>query len=207
MSRSHGDGRGRTGRTHEHFDMTGIELIGDDCGDPRVERSFARAMAMQGKVINLYRVLANAPQMLEAWQDFAWKLREVPGVSRKLRELSIMRIAQLTAADYEWQAHYPMAVAAGASAAQLDALEGWQTAAVFDTEERLVRQLTEELTTTTDLDPATLSGLQEQFGNEEVVELVITAAFYTGVSRILRALKVPLEPTSDPAHDPTGSNA
>ena len=43
-----------------------------------------------------YRSLGNAPAMLQGWVDFAWPLRNEARTSRRLRELIIMRVAQLT---------------------------------------------------------------------------------------------------------------
>jgi len=68
----------------------------------------------------LYRTLGNAPAMLRAWTSLAWPLRQEAASPRGLRELLIMRVAQLTAASFEWLAHWDMAVKHGITAEQLE---------------------------------------------------------------------------------------
>lgn len=41
------------------------------------------------KQLNLYRALANAPDVLDAWLRFAWSLRDDCTTPRALRELMI----------------------------------------------------------------------------------------------------------------------
>ena len=51
--------------------------------------------------LNLYRALANAPDLLEAWLDFAWSLRDDCMTPRLLRKLMILRTASVMRSDYE----------------------------------------------------------------------------------------------------------
>jgi 4-carboxymuconolactone decarboxylase len=178
--------------------MSLIPVVGDDSDNPMVREAFSRTFAERGKVINLYRVLANAPELLGPWIDFGSTLRTEPGVPRALRELSILRVAQLTAARYEWDSHCTMAVAAGVPVAQIEALAQWHSATVFDDDQRAVLAMTDELTLEAGLDEPTRRSLVERFGETGTVELVVTAAFYSCVSRILRGLDVPAEPDAAP---------
>ncbi|MEO1689677.1 MAG: carboxymuconolactone decarboxylase family protein, partial [Pseudomonadota bacterium] len=84
----------------------------------------------------LYRSLGAAPAMLEAWLAFAWALRREAGTPRALRELVILRGAQVAGAAYEWAHHVPMAREAGVAQARIDALAGWRGSDLFDEAER-----------------------------------------------------------------------
>ena len=95
---------------------------------PMVEPSSAqqeRLAELGGRVVNLYRVLGNHPDLLQAWVEFAWALRQRCTTSRALRELVILRVAHLTGSRYEWTAHVKMAQAAGVPEAQIEALPAW----------------------------------------------------------------------------------
>jgi alkylhydroperoxidase family enzyme len=72
----------------------------------------ARLRQTGAQQVNLYRALAHAPRLLEAWIDFAWALRERCDTPRTLRELMILRTAQRMLSQYEWHQHRRMAAEA-----------------------------------------------------------------------------------------------
>jgi 4-carboxymuconolactone decarboxylase len=171
--------------------VSGVPLVDVETEDPIVRKAFDRSLRAAGRVGNLYRVLAHSPVLLERWTGFAWALRSEPEVSRALRELSILRLSQLTGSRYQWDQHHPMALDAGATPEQIAALGDWSASDEFDADERLVLKMTDELTRTCELEHSTREALVERFGERGCVELVVTAAFYSCVSRILLGLDVP----------------
>lgn len=147
-----------------------------------------------GRPINLYLALANQPALLRAWVEFAWALRRECRLPRALRELVILRCAQLYGSEYEWAHHEAMAVAAGVSREQIARLAAWRSSSsVFSAEERVALRLAEAVFDG-DMDDGVLEELQARFPEPgDRVELVMTAAAYTMVPRVLDALRVPLE--------------
>jgi alkylhydroperoxidase family enzyme len=142
---------------------------------------------------HLYRVIGLAPPMLRAWVDFAWPLRLQATSSRRVRELLILRGAQLSKTNYEWTHHITLALQAGVPQQQIDALEDWKSSALFGDAERAALRLADEMTA----GPATaecIENLKQHFSEAEVVELVLTASFYVCVSRFLKSMDVTLEP-------------
>ena len=76
----------------------------------RSPRRCSRPSAREGRdPIALYRVLAHSPLMLRAYAGLARGLRYEAQTPRALRELMILRTAQLTGSDYEWAHHRAMA--------------------------------------------------------------------------------------------------
>ena len=173
--------------------MDSFPMVADDTDDPDLIRIYERIRQANGSIGNLYRVLGNAPAMLEAWIDFAWKLRFDVVADRGRRELAILRIAQLTQAEYEWRAHWKAALGVGVPEEKLRAVSDWRSSDVLSAEERLVLEMAEELTTTTTLSAPTLARMRETFGDGQTVELVLTAAFYSCVSRVVKGLAVAAE--------------
>ena len=90
--------------------MARLELVSPDIDDPILNPIFDKFRDAGHEPPDLYRVLANAPAMLKAWVDLAWPLRLEATTSRALRELIIMRVAVLTDAAFEWEAHWPAAL-------------------------------------------------------------------------------------------------
>lgn len=150
---------------------------------------------LEAQFPTLYRVLGNAPAMFRGWVDFAWPLRSAARSERRLRELLIMRQAQISGARYEWAHHLPMALEAGVTPAQLAALPQWASASEFDPRERAILQLADEVANGPAASEATIAGLGDAgFEVDEVVELVLTASFYVCVARFLMSMNIEPEP-------------
>ena len=145
--------------------------------------------ARGGTPFNLYKVLANAPKMLAAWIPFAWTLRAECRTPRVLRELMILRTAQLQSSAYEWHQHRIMARNAGVSEAQVAELAMWRASADFDPKEKAALGFTEAIVRG-EVDDATHAALAQHFDREECLELTVTAAFYCMVARVLSAIAV-----------------
>ena len=175
-----------------------VAPVAADSSDPDLAAVFDVFRQAGRDVPLLYRTLGNAPAMLNAWTALAWPLRQDAVSPRGLRELLIMRVAQLTNAPYEWIAHWDMAVKHGISVEQLEDLWRWRESTRFSTDERAALALTDELTTDLDVTDATWTALAGCFSEGELVELVLTVGFYSCVSRVLRALHLNVVDETDP---------
>jgi alkylhydroperoxidase family enzyme len=185
-----------------------IPLIGDDTDDAALTSTFEGVRSAVDRIPNLYRTLGQAPELLDAWLAFAWPLRSAATSDRTVRELIIMRTAQLTHADYEWRQHWPMAIEAGVTETQLDELGMWPTSGAFSDPERAALRMTDELGTSAALGDPAWTELRGHFDDRECVELILTASFYQCVSRVLGGLGVPLEADAQqrPALDPSAGD-
>src|SRR3984957_5365108 len=127
--------------------------------------------------IALYRVLAHSPLMLRAYAGLARGLRYEAQTPRALRELMILRTAQLTASDYEWAHHRAMAAANGVDDEQVRALAQWRESDRFDPRERAALRCVEEIHDVALSDEA-FAELERAVGPGATVELVLLCAFY-----------------------------
>jgi 4-carboxymuconolactone decarboxylase len=152
----------------------------------------ARLAELGGKPVNLYRALANSPDLLAAWIEFAWSVRQKPATSRRLRELMIVRGAALMGCDYELSHHRQMARRSGVSEDELDELDAWRQAPGFSPAERAALAFMEAMVEGSVPD-AVNAELARHFAAAERVELALTAGLYCMVPRVLDALRVPLE--------------
>ncbi len=159
---------------------------------PLPEDVSARIQQAGAQQVNLYRALAHAPQLLEAWIDFAWALREHCDTPRSLRELMILRTAQRTLSQYEWHQHRRMATEVGIDEHKVAELVMWRTSPAFSEAERATLTLTDALVDGHVSDDVN-AALDEHFDPQARVELTLTAAFYCAVPRLLDALRVPVE--------------
>lgn len=174
--------------------MSRLQMVSADPEDPALRQLFDEVRARGIPLPNLYRVIGLAPPLLRAWLDFAWPLRLQAKTPRRIRELLILRGAQVSGARYEWVHHTAMALAAGVTQAQIDALAGWEQSALFDAREQAVLRLAEEVTRGPAASSACIESLRQQaFSDAEIVELTLTASFYVCVARFLQSMDVDLE--------------
>ena len=178
--------------------MSRLPMIPLEPDDPDLAAMFDEVRARGWKVPNLYRVLGHSPRMLRAWLDLAWPLRLDAQVGRRVRELLILRGAQVSGTRYEWAHHVPMALAAGVTQSQIDALdEQWEHSALFSAPEKAVLRLADEVTRGPGASADCIAALRQQgYSDAEVTELTLTASFYVCVSRFLQSMDIPLEENS-----------
>ena len=149
-----------------------------------------RIVAERGSVLHLYQMLLHSPPLAEGWLAYLTAVRHRLTIGGALRELIIMRVAQLNGAPYEADQHRPIALKEGVTPAQLDALASWPGADCFDATERAVLRLTDAMTRDIHFDAAILAAVREQLGERGTVEVAATIAAYNMVSRFLEALQI-----------------
>ena len=99
--------------------MSRIPLV-DIEQQPEPIREF---MARRGD-LNVFRLLANAPNVFVGWTQMVDELFDSPTFSLRMREVVILRVAHLQGARYELSQHIGIARAAGLTERQIDAIIG-----------------------------------------------------------------------------------
>lgn len=164
---------------------------GDENSSPAV-----RALADQirkerdGRMLNLYSMLLNAPPVAEGWLALFTAIRQQCTLRGDYRELVILRVALLNGASYEYQVHVPFALREGVTQAQLDTLDRWQDSTALTAAQRAVLAYTDAMTRDIHVPDAVFEGLRGHFNQREIVELTATIGGYNLVSRFLEALAV-----------------
>ena len=158
--------------------------------EPALQR---RLEQLWGKPVNLYRALGNQPALVAAWTEFFSAIRHDSRTPRALREIMILRMAQMARSEYEWAHHLSMARKAGVREEQIEELASWRASTRFDDRERAALALTEAVTACNVTDDVHAE-VRRHFDDAEYVELCLTAAAYAMVSRMLEALRVELDP-------------
>jgi len=157
--------------------------------EPQLKKRLAE---LWGTPPNLYRCLGNHAALVAAWTEFSKMLRHDTRSPRALRELIILRGAQLMRSEYEWAQHLPMARKAGVREAQINSLASWRTSPEFDEREKAALELAEAVTNGRVSDEV-YARVARHFDHHDYVELAAVAAFYAMVGRMLDAMGVPLD--------------
>jgi alkylhydroperoxidase family enzyme len=166
---------------------------------PLVAEVFARLRAGGRTPLNLHQTLAHAPELMRGMLGLAEALRHDSTTSRRLRELVILRTAQLEKSSYELAQHIPMARAAGIVDAEIAALDHWRNSSSFDDRERAALACAENIAGG---GPANDAELDRLFTPGEIVELTVTVAFYLMTARVIQALDIRLETPAEAALPP-----
>jgi alkylhydroperoxidase family enzyme len=145
---------------------------------------------------NIFRLLANAPNLFRRFNALGGELRNGTQLDPKLRELALMTVGLLTEAEYEFVHHWNISLQVGIRREQLEHLAEFDTSALFNQQERAVMRYAVETTRDVKVSDATFEALHEFLDNRQIMELVMNVAFYNAVVRILVPCKVELEPTT-----------
>jgi alkylhydroperoxidase family enzyme len=171
-----------------------VRLHADAGDDDGLAVIYDRVLNSVASIPAMYQALANAPEVLNGWIGLGWRLRADSEAGRGLRELAILRVAQLTTSEYVWRSHFRPAVRAGfEETTLLTALADWRAATIFGADERAVLALADELTGSTTVTEPTWAAVADLFDDRAAVELVMTIAWYCCVAKVAGALVVPLD--------------
>ena len=177
--------------------MSRVPLVRSDDPDAVRQGVFDSFAAEGREPIDLYRALANVPELLVAYRSLPQHLRHAATTPRRLRELAVLRVAQLVGSAYEWSHHRPMALTAGVREDQVDALSAWRGSDRFDADERPVLAAVEAVHELA-LSDADFTALEDRLGRSGAVEIVVAVAQYEATARIVQALGIDVEPSYRP---------
>ena len=149
----------------------------------------------RGKLINIYRMLLNAPALAESWFNHSNAVRWKTSLDGRLREIVIIRLGYLTGSQYVLRQHVPsLALADGLSLAECQALQDWRGSDFFDTRERAVLAYADSMTREIVVPDAIFAQLKPHFDDRRIVELTVLIGTYNMNARVLQALELDLEP-------------
>jgi 4-carboxymuconolactone decarboxylase len=161
-------------------------------GDAR--EVFAKMEERGTAILNLHRALANSPNTLRNFMRLGNSLLFHGVLPPALRELAVLRVAQMTGASYEWAHHVPIARQVGVSEEQVAGLMAWHESPHFDQRERAILYYAEHVTSAVAVPDEVFREARRHLSEAEVVELTLVAGYWSMVARLLVALQIDLEP-------------
>ena len=177
--------------------MARVPLI-DAENHPELQDLVARiSTARRGKLINIYRLLLNAPPLAETWFAHNNAVRWSTEIDGRLRELVIVRIAILTGAAYVLRQHVPkLALAEGLTEAECEAAKDWRASSLFGDRDRAALAYTDAMTRDIKVLEEVFLPLKTYFNDRQIVELTVLIGTYAMHARVLQALELDLEPAT-----------
>lgn len=166
----------------------------DPNADPVLKETYDEITRTRGYVSNILASLSNAPTGLKRFADFGAYVRYEVKVAGRTRELVILAIAR--GIEYGWIHHYPHALKAGATEAELAQLKEGKLAATLRPEERAAIGYAMEFVQGGNVSDATFGALKEHFTDRQITDLTLIGAYFIGLGSIMNAFRVQLEPDS-----------
>jgi len=145
--------------------------------------------------ISLNKALVNSPKAARAFSGLGGFIRYGSKLDPRLRELAILQVGWLARSPYEWSHHVKIGHDFGVTdddiRALIDDTAGKPTQ--LDDMAKTVLRAAREMTSNGAMSDATFAALQQALGNELVVDLTVTIAFYNAVVRVLATLQIDVE--------------
>jgi alkylhydroperoxidase family enzyme len=143
------------------------------------------ALAAAPVQLNIFKMFANAETCMIPFTRLGGAILGRQQLDGKLRELAILMAMKIEGGDYEWVQHVPIAIALGATQAQVDAITAHKLdASCFNEVERIALHFTEQVVEKVRADESLVKDLMKFLSAREVVELIMTIGFYMTAARI-----------------------
>ncbi|MBV8925792.1 MAG: carboxymuconolactone decarboxylase family protein [Bradyrhizobium sp.] len=145
---------------------------------------------------NLHKLLVNSPGMGKAFNDVGNYIRFKSKLNPRLRELAILQVGWLEKSEYEFTHHVRIGKEFGVTDEDISAMM-IETEGVQSRLEPLARAILKgarEMTRGLEMSVTTFAEIKRHLSNEEMVDLVLTIAFYNAVVRVLATMKIDNEP-------------
>jgi AhpD family alkylhydroperoxidase len=163
---------------------------------PELAAQEAQIIAARGRISDLYQVLLNSPPIAHGWEQMLSAVRNKSSLPADLRELVIVRVAVLNKADFEYQAHVPIALREGATQSMIDAvtnvayLAPMPSSAGLSDAQQVALLLTDSMTRDIVVPDSLFADVKKHFDAQGQIDLVATIAAYNMVSRFLTAFHI-----------------
>ena len=131
-----------------------------------------------------------SPELADKLQQVGEHLRFHSSVPPRLNEFAILITARAWDADYEWSAHYPLAMKAGLKPAITADLANGKRPAGMAADEAVVYDFVTELRRTHRVSDPTYAAAHQVLGDQGIVDLVALSGYYDLVSMTLNTAQV-----------------
>ncbi len=175
-----------------------VPLVQDDTDDPDAAENLKEIAARGIRPHTIHRVYANATKLQRRTSALAQAIRKDAGVPRTDRELIILRATQNMRGIYQFTQHRRMATRLGITVAQIEALPHWRESDLFSERQRAILAYADGMVSEEGVTDAVFETMKTHFSIREIVELTMTAAYYSGSAQMTRALGVQPEAEEDP---------
>jgi 4-carboxymuconolactone decarboxylase len=141
-----------------------------------------------------FAVMLRSPEVMLRAKAMGDYVRFKTTLPARLNELAILVTARQWAQNYEWHAHRPLAEKAGLDPAIAQAIADGRRPTGMSAKEEIVYDFSSELHTNKCVSDATYARALQAFGEQGVIDLTATNAYYSFNAMILNVARTALPP-------------
>ena len=157
------------------------------------DREAVEKNSMNGRIFNIFKVLAHHPKLVKRWTPFAGHILGKQTLPFRDRELLILRIGWLNQAEYEFAQHELIAKKGGVTDADIVRLKDGPKAAGWSEKEAALLQVADDLFDNSVVSDETWATMSKHYSTEQLMDAVFTVGQYNMVSWALNSFGVPLD--------------
>jgi 4-carboxymuconolactone decarboxylase len=139
-----------------------------------------------------------SPELADRLQKVGEHIRFASSLPARLNEFAILIVAREWTAQYEWFAHYPLAIKGGLKPEVAAELAAGKRPSAMREDEKIVYDFCTEIQRGRNVSDATFTAAVGKFGEQGVVDLIGVAGYYSMVSMTLNVAQVGLPPGETP---------
>ncbi len=175
--------------------MARVNYVDESSHPELIEEIKAVRAQRRGKLIPVYGLLLNSPELALSWMRFLNAVRWKIKLSARLREMVILRVALHNKSEYVIDVHRKnFTESDGLSHDECDALlKKKLPQSSFSPEELSVIAYVDQLTLKANVDDEVFAGVKAHLSDRQLVELSVLIGAYNMHTRVMSALRIDAE--------------
>jgi 4-carboxymuconolactone decarboxylase len=158
---------------------------------PWAEDAGFRATTVDGTFIGPFNAALRSPIVAGAFLHLQACEERHTSLSDRVRQVVILAVGAVWAADYEIYAHSAVARQCGIADDAVRSLAAGTLPHTLDDDEKVAYRFAGQLSTSHRVDDATFSEARKTFGDRGIVDMIVLAGTYYTVCGLLNAFEVP----------------
>jgi 4-carboxymuconolactone decarboxylase len=151
-------------------------------------------VATRGSLQGPFSAWLRNPELADRLQKVGEQIRFHSSLPRVLNEFAILITARHWTSQFEWYAHYPLAMKAGLEPSVTADLAAGERPRDMTSDETAIYDFSVDLHANGDVDDATYRHVLDRFGETGVVDLIAVNGYYDLVSMTLNVAHVSVPP-------------
>jgi hypothetical protein len=148
---------------------------------------------MKGQPLNVHKLLANNPALLDAWWSLRKYLVQGGSLGKRNAELVILRTAAHARNWYEWASHVVRGLNSNLSLVEIERVIEGPGHADWAESDALLLQSVDDLAANGALGPELLEKLDAHIGQEAILDLIALRSMYVMLGNMLNTWEVELD--------------
>lgn len=169
---------------------------------PEMGPLYDALLADRGIVPYMFKTVANVPALAMGFAALLKPLMSDGALTAPYKEMIAARVASLNHCEYCVSSHRFLAKLRGASEAQIDAVDSYETGPFTDMEKAGFRFADLLHSSAQAIDDPAYAAIKLHYSDAQIIELTAVAAAFEFFPRFVSALQVPVTPIVEPLAEP-----